>query len=73
MNEQTRKVVLAMSSRSACHFIDRYFESIKQDFSVSRFLDIEEDELFVSWISIKTVIEIQKLQIQLKKNLQDGK
>ena len=61
----TYEAIKALTSRSAAHYIQWYFANIGEPFTVERFKKISDDELMEAYISIKTVIEIQKLQIQL--------
>mgnify|MGYP003659141536 FL=1 len=68
MSEQIKQAILALTSRQAVHFIEWYFESRSEPFTNAGVLRITEDDLYTSWISIKTVIEIQRLQETIKQN-----
>lgn len=68
MSEQIKQAIQALTSRQAVHFIEWYFESRRETFTNEGVLRITEDDLYASWISIKTVIEIQRLQEIIKQN-----
>ena len=66
MDSQIENVLIELCGRSGAVFIAEYFKRIQQPFTVSRFKKISTEELLDGWISMNTVIRIQKAQILIE-------
>lgn len=66
MDSQIENVLIELCGRSGAVFITEYFKRIEQPFTVSRFKKISTEELIDGWISMNTVIRIQKAQILIE-------